>query len=170
MNNILYKDVVINHKEMTNWEDEFVPRSVENNIILSLFDYSEHQSYIYDPSEDNLENDIHGAISDFWDFGCKDGSNKLQSQLVSRCVFSDIDGTHHHPVLKLISAVHNLGRSTNDDVEKTEPLIVYSSDGHPSCLNDWEDEHYFTEAFPTLFPLGDGGHLTKRKTVILLKA
>ena len=170
VNNILYKDVVINHEEMANWEDEFVPRSVEDNIVLSPSDHSEHQGYTHDLSEDNLENDMHAAISDSWDSGCKDGSNESQSQLVSGCVFSDIDGTRHHPVLKLISAVHNLGRSTNDDAEETEPLIVYSSDGRPSCLNDWEDEHYFTGAFPTLFPFGDGGHLTKRKTAISLKA
>ena len=31
-NNILYKDVIINHEEMANWEDEFVPKSVADNI------------------------------------------------------------------------------------------------------------------------------------------
>ena len=136
VNNILYKNVVINHEEMANWEDEFVPRSVENNIVLSPSDYSEHQGYTHNLSKDNLENDIHFAISDSWDSGYKDRSNKLQSQLISGCVFSDIDRTRHYPILKLISAVHNLGRSTNDDVEETEPLIIYSSDGRPSCLND----------------------------------
>ena len=169
MNNILYKDVVINHEEMANWEDEFVPRSVEDHIVLSPSDHSEHQGYTHDLSEDNLENDMHAAISDSWDSGCKDGCNESQSQLLSGCVFSDIDGTRHHLVLKLISAVHNLGRSTNDDAEETEPLIVYSSDGRPTCLNNWQDEHYFPGAFPTLFPFGDGGHLAKRKTSISLK-
>ncbi len=63
-NNILYKDVIINHKEMANWEDEFVPKSVKDNIVLSLSDHSEHESYIHDLNEDNLENDIYAAISD----------------------------------------------------------------------------------------------------------
>ena len=77
---------------------------------------------------------MHTTISDFWGSRYKDGSNKLQSQLVSGSVFSDIDRTCHHPVFKLISAVHNLGRSTNDDVEETELLIVYNSDSLPFLL------------------------------------
>ena len=39
MDNILYKDVIINHDEMANWEDEFLPKSIEDNIILSPFDH-----------------------------------------------------------------------------------------------------------------------------------
>ena len=74
---------------------------------------------------------MYAAISDFWDFGCTDESNKLQSQLVNGCVFGDIDETCNHPVLKLIYTVHNFGRSTNNDAEETEPLIIYSSD---SCF------------------------------------
>ncbi len=109
---------------MANWEDEFVPRFVEDNIVLSLSDLSKYESYTYNLSEDNLENDIHAAISDY---------NELQSGLLSGCVFSDIDGTRHHPFLKLISAVNNFA---NDDGEKTESLIVYSANGHPTCLND----------------------------------
>ncbi len=100
---------------------------------------------------------MHTTISDY---------NKSQSGLLSGCVFSNIDGMRHHPVLKLISAVNNLA---NDDGEKTEPLIVYSANGHPICLNDWEDKHYFTGAFPMLFPFGDGGYQAKRKTAVLLQ-
>ncbi len=156
-NNILYKDVIINYEEMANWEDEFVPRSVEDNIVLSPSDHSEYEGYTHDLSEDNLENNMHAAISD---------CNKSQSGLLSGCVLSDIDGMRQYPVLKLIFTVNNLA---NDNGEKTKPLIVYSANGHPTCLNDWEDEHYFTGAFPTLLPFGDGGHLAKRKTAISLQ-
>ncbi len=117
-NNILYKDVIINHEEIANWEDEFVSRSVKDNIILSLSDHSEHKSYTHDLSEDNLVNDMYVAISDW---------NKLQSGLFSGCLFTDIDGIHHHPILKLIFAVNNLA---NNNDEKTKPLIVYSANGH----------------------------------------
>lgn len=136
VNNILYKDVVINHEEMARWEHEFVPRSVKNNIVLSLSDYSKHQGYTHDLSNDSLENNMHAAISDFWDSGYKDGCRKSQSQLLSGSVFSDIDGMRHHPILKLISTVHNLGRSINDDAKETESLIIYSFDGRPTCLNN----------------------------------
>lgn len=47
MNNILYKDIVINYEKMANWEDKFVPKSVEDNIVLSSSDYSKYQDYIY---------------------------------------------------------------------------------------------------------------------------
>ena len=91
---------------------------------MSLSDHSKHKGYMHNLSEDNLENDMHTAISD---------CNKLQSSLFSRCVFSNIDETRHHPILKLISAVNNLA---NDNGEETKPLIIYSANGHPICLND----------------------------------
>ena len=95
---------------MANWKDEFVPRFVEDHIVLSLSDHSKHQGYTYNLSEDNSKNDMHAAISDCWDSGCKNECKKLQSQLLSGCVFSNIDGMRYHPVQKLISTVHNLSR------------------------------------------------------------
>ncbi len=79
---------------------------------------------MHDLREDNLENNIHAVISD---------CNKSQSDLLSGCVFSNIDGIHHHPVSKLISRVNNLA---NDNNKKTDPLIVYSANSHPTYLND----------------------------------
>ncbi len=43
VNNILYKDVIINYKEMANWKDEFVPRSIKDNNVLSPFNYLKSQ-------------------------------------------------------------------------------------------------------------------------------
>lgn len=78
-----YKDIIINYEEIANWEDEFVLRSVKDNIVLSPSDHSEHQGYTHDLSKDNFENDIHAAISDSWYYGYKDGCSKLQLQLLS---------------------------------------------------------------------------------------
>lgn len=75
----------------------------------------------------------------------------------------------HHLVLKLISIVYNLCRSTNDNTKETELLIIYSFDGRPTYLNNWQDEYYFIGTFSTLFPFEDGKYLVKRKTFILLK-
>ena len=72
----------------------------------------------------------------------------------------------HHPILKLISAMNNL---VNNNNKKTEPLIMYSANDHLMCLNNWEDEHYFTRAFQTLYPFEDSRYLAKRKIVILLQ-
>ncbi len=152
-NNILYKDVIINYEEMANWKDEF---NFKDNIVLSPSDHSKHKGYTHDFSEDNLENNMHAAISD---------CNKSQLYLLSRCVFSNIDGTRYYPILKLISTMNNLA---NDNGEKTEPLIVYSTNSHLTYLDDWEDEHYFIGAFPTLIPFRDGGQLAKHKKAISL--
>lgn len=77
VNNILYKDVIINHKKMANWKDEFIFKSVEDYIVLNPSDYSKYQDYTYNFSKNNLENDIYTIISDFWDSKYKDGCNKL---------------------------------------------------------------------------------------------
>lgn len=110
---------------MENWDDEFISRFVEHNIILSLSNHSEYKSYIHDLSQINLKNDIYATI-----LYCK----KLQSCLFSKCVISNIDGTCHYRILKLISIVHNL---TNDNVKVTELLIIYNANDHYTSFNDW---------------------------------
>lgn len=82
-NNILYKDIIINYEEIANCEDEFVPRYVKDNIVLSLSDYFKHKSYTHNFSQNNLKNNMYTAISNY---------KKLQSDFLNRCVFSDIDG------------------------------------------------------------------------------
>ena len=156
-NNIFYKDVIINYEKIANWEDEFIPRFVEDNIVLSPSNYSEHKGYTHNFSENNLKNNIHTAILD---------SNKSQSDFLSGCIFSNINETYYNPILKLISIVNNLA---NNNGEKTEHLIMYSANSHPIYLNDWEDKHYFTRAFLTLFIFRNGGYLEKQKTAILLQ-
>jgi hypothetical protein len=37
-------------------------------------------------------------------------------------------------------------------------------------MSAWEDPHYFTGAFPTLFPTGIGGHLNQREVLVSLEA
>lgn len=65
MNNILYKNVVINYKKIKSWKEEFIPRSIKNNIFLSSSNYSKYQSYIYNFNKNNFKNDIYTVISDF---------------------------------------------------------------------------------------------------------
>lgn len=91
--------------------------------------------------------------------------NKLQLGLLSRCVFIDINRMRYHPILKIISTIHNL---ININIEKTKLLILYSSNSHFTCLNNWQNKYYFIRAFLTLFLFGDGKYLMKHKTAILL--
>ncbi len=106
---------------MANWKDGFVFRSIKENTVLSRSDHFKHKGYTHNISEDNLENNIHATISD---------SNELQSGLHIRFVFSNIDRTRHHPILKLISVVNNLA---NDNGEKMSlglcmvPMVILHS-------------------------------------------
>lgn len=49
------------------------------------------------------------------------------------------------------------------------PVIRYSSGGRVKLLNHWQDRNYFTGAFPTLFPVGDGGHEERRQIQVSMK-
>lgn len=51
-----------------------------------------------------------------------------------------------------------------------EPTITYTLQGRPSLMSVLSDPHYFTGAFPTLFPYGIGGHLDKRDIAVGLEA
>lgn len=79
---------------------------------------------MYDLTQMNLENDMYVAISDYY---------KLHSDLLSKYVFNNINGTRHYPILKFISMINKLA---NDNTEKTKPLIIYSTNGQPIYLND----------------------------------
>lgn len=109
------------------------------------------------------------AISDFQNFGYKDKYNKLQSQLLNKFVFGNIDKTCHYTVMNLVSAMHNLGKSRNNNAKVIKPLMIYGSDGCLICLRNWQNKHYFIEVFPILFSFGDDNYLAKCKIIILLK-
>lgn len=49
---------------MAYWENEFVSRSIKDNIIFSLSNYSKHKGYMHNLSENNLENNMHATILD----------------------------------------------------------------------------------------------------------
>lgn len=120
----MYKNIIIHFKLIANWEHKFVPKSLKDNIILSPSDYFKYKGFIYNLNQDNLENNIYIIISNY---------NKSLSSLLSRYVFSNINGTCHHPVLKLISVLNNF---MNNNSEKTKSLIIYSVNDYPIYLND----------------------------------
>jgi hypothetical protein len=45
---------------------------------------------------------------------------------------------------------------------QTIPVIKYTIRGQATLLNHWQYSRYFLAAFPTLFPMGVGGHLDDR--------
>jgi hypothetical protein len=42
--------------------------------------------------------------------------------------------------------------------------------GQAALLSHWHDSYYFTAAFPTLFPMGVGGHLDQHNNPVSLAA
>ncbi|KAF5855657.1 hypothetical protein ETB97_008830 [Aspergillus alliaceus] len=50
------------------------------------------------------------------------------------------------------------------------PVISHTIRGEATLVDHWTDPHYFTAAFPTLFPTGIGGHLDERSIPVSLVA
>src|SRR5581483_7301421 len=60
------------------------------------------------------------------------------------------------------------GDSHPADDSRRYPTISYTIHGQATLVNHWDDPRYFTAAFPTLFPTGDGGHLDERHIPVSL--
>ena len=59
-----------------------------------------------------------------------------------------------------------------DDVQREheQAVITYAMRGRAALMSAWFDAHYFTGAFPTLFPYGIGGHLDQRDIPVIIEA
>ncbi|WP_375449087.1 DUF6570 domain-containing protein [uncultured Nostoc sp.] len=164
-NNPLYIDIVINLDLLDTWEDEFVPVSIASRVLQCEPDISEREGYSVDLEADNLENELHHEadnlendlhhavdVAGLNDLGCLSG-----------CLYTDADDARDHPTTKLISALANHKDSeTPIDPASEAPVLTYQSRGYVKPLNDWDNPDFFTAAFPTLFPFGVSGHLTKK--------
>lgn len=60
--------------------------------------------------------------------------------------------------------------TSSNSPHRRPPVIEYGVRGQALLLNQWQDPHYFTSAFPTLFPTGKGGHLDDRDIAVSLAA
>ena len=109
--------------------------------------------------------------------------------LVTASVTTDLNGVRQNPDLRLLNTLYTLVndqpleaesqytstshgnrtvRLTN--TQQRTPIIEYGIRGQASLLNQWQDPHYLTSAFPTLFPAGIGGHLDHRIVPVSLVA
>ena len=153
---------MVNQDLLDSWADSFIPADLEESILYPENDHEEHEGYAVDIALDNCENDLQEALGD-----------QDCNQINSGCVYSDIESARQHPTLQLVSAILNLEKerfqgtppanSSNEGAGpqyiEDIPVIRYISNGHSVLMNDWQDSEYFTGSFPTLFPLGIGGHL-----------
>ena len=172
--NVLYRHIFINQHLLDSWTDSFVPRDLEDSIVHSEADHEEREGYTADLGPGNHENDLQEAL---------DG--QATGPISSGCVYSDVESARQHPTLQLVSAILNLerdrfdcdsppdGGNANPHYIEDVPVIRYVSSGRSVLLNDWQDPEFFSGSFPTLFPLGSGGHLPapgERPVPLSLKA
>ncbi len=132
-----------------------------DNIVHCNADQHEREGYATDLNNGNSKNDLDVAIA---------GTGIEGDHINSGCVYSDIDDQRQNPTLRLLSAVANIQATVSTTDQPTSTTISYRSSGQLVPLNDWEDPHYFTSAFPCLFPFGTGGHLEQRKGPMSLEA
>ena len=160
INNPVYYNIGINYSLLQDWEEEFIPQGLLDQVVHCEPDNSERDSYAVPSNGENFENDLDHAITEAGIEG---------DAIQTGCVYSDIDDNRQNPTLKLLSAIDNTNSGTNPSHD-AHPAISYQAKGQLIPLNDWENPHYFTAAFPTLFPFGDGGHIEKRSRPLSIQA
>jgi hypothetical protein len=175
--NHLYHDIEINHTMMHNWPNEFIPPEIADNVIcLQNPDHHEREGYTVSLENGNYENELQAAQDRAFAFDEND-------PLLSGSVYTDINGERADPNLRTIDNLLGIVTGEGQINEATEmpdeehshgqrdnPLISYAIRGQAKLLNSFNDPHFFTGAFPTLFPTGWGGHLDSRSIPVSLKA
>ncbi|EPS29066.1 hypothetical protein PDE_04014 [Penicillium oxalicum 114-2] len=180
--NPLYQDVTIDHSAVDEWPDDFIPSDLRQHVVcLGESDHHERTGYTVDLQEHNYEND--------WRAAEEDPDNPTGNSLpVTGSVLTDINGERQNPDIRVLNTIHALVDNQSPEVESQHalpgrvedsgrfldsqdpPVIRYAIRGQASLLNQWQDPHYLTSAFPALFPAGVGGHLDQRSIPVSLSA
>ncbi|KUL82104.1 hypothetical protein ZTR_10073 [Talaromyces verruculosus] len=166
-NNPLYQGLTVNYSTADSWADEFIPTELQDHIIcLNDPDHHERAGYTANLENHNYENDWQAA-----EIGI---SEQIESvPLLTGSVATDINGERQNPDIRKLNAIYHLSSDTtttpdNQDhfdlppTSRATPVIRYAIKGHATLLNHWQDTHYLLTAFPTLFPMGVGGHIDQR--------
>lgn len=180
--NPLYGDVTIDHSAVDNWPDDFIPSDLQQQVIcLGDTDHHERGGYSVNLQEGNYENDWQAA---------EDNHNHFtdDSLPITASVITDLNGDRQNPDLRLLNTVYNLHNDPLPEVQQytstgranhtlplytspqRAPVVEYGIRGQALLLNQWQDLHFLTSAFPTLFPVGIGGHLDDRIIPVSLVA
>jgi hypothetical protein len=180
--NHLYRDITINYGMTDNWDDDFIPSEIQDNIIyLGKSDHHEREGYTVSLQAGNYENDLHAAQDEVSHLDDDD-----HGPLITGSVYTDINGERQDPNVRTIDALRAVVASnpcrsgerqpgTDDAADEHEhrqrnmPTISYAIRGRSTLMNHWEDPHFFTAAFPTLFPSGIGGHQDQRTVPVSLR-
>jgi hypothetical protein len=171
-NNPVYKDVTINRNMIESWDNDFVPPEIANNILHATHsDHHEREGYTVGLQAGNLENEFQAA------------QDADDAPFITGSVYTDVNGERRDPNVPMIDALLGMVTDRSNPTDQTMPpatanrpdrrnvpTIAYGIQGPTVLLNHWEDPHFFTGAFPTLFPNGTGGHLDDREIPVSLEA
>lgn len=167
--NHLYRDLTINQPMIDDWSDDFIPLELRDSIIcLDEPDHHEREGYTVDLRTGNYENDLQAAQDSARDV-------HIGEPFITGSVSTDINGERQDPNLRVLDALfsvitNRLPTLTEGTCHRKMPVISYKIHGQATLVDHWSDPHYFTAAFPTLFPVGIGGHLDERTIPVSLGA
>ena len=178
-NNHLYHDLAINHSMIESWPADFIPPEITNNITcLESPDHHEREGYTVSLEGGNYENDFHAAQDSAFQSNDHD-------PFVTGSIYTDANGERINPNIQMIDALLGVITGNTCDADEETPtvddisdrhqcrkrniqIISYAIRGQATLMSSWENPHYFTGAFPTLFPTGLGGHLEQRPVPVSL--
>lgn len=127
--NALYRNVVINHDLLLFIPDEYIFEGILSKVIIIENNSSECKDYGADLVGKNDENNLHHAIK---------AASINKSEILSDCIYTNINKSRQNPYLKLIFAIYNLSddNAMEDYKNNPRPVISYNlhNDGKP--LND----------------------------------
>ncbi|KAN0076457.1 hypothetical protein V8E54_006599 [Elaphomyces granulatus] len=166
-----------------------------NITQVDASDHSEREGYVASLESDNFENDLQAASNDILPDDTVFASGSLYTdlngdrvncdqQLLQRLA-SSIEGTAPTTDANEAEGVMDFGECdivgdedyplNNSNEHSAAPpgnssYIQYGFRKETALSSVWSDPLYFTTAFPSLFPIGSGGHLDKRPIKVSLEA
>ena len=159
------------------WDNDFIPPEIVANIIyITDSDHREREGYTVWLQAGNHENDFQAAQGSF--------QADDEEPLMTGSVYTDINGERQDPNVRMVDALLGMVADRSGEMEtpinegvhvrhteqRNVPTISYAIWRQATLLNHWQDAHYFTGAFPTLFPCGTGSHLDERPLPVSLVA
>ncbi|KAJ5370017.1 uncharacterized protein N7496_006109 [Penicillium cataractarum] len=178
--------VIRKHKVLTALQYLVRHNQLRHNIIpLDEPDHREREGYTVNLAQGNYENDLQAAQDEAAQdqrFDPTDGTHFLTGS-----VSTDINGERQNPDVCMLDTLLDVVTSRSRLAEQCDidspaavysrsiagqrtPAISYTTRAQVALMDQWSDPHYFTAAFPTLFPEGVGGHLEDRAIPVSLSS
>jgi hypothetical protein len=159
-NNPLYRHhVQIDHALLNEWDDDFVPVTLKEHAIVTEPDVENSRvGYAADLGGGSFSNDLDAALGEA-EPGSILGSTFYSDQDRETC---DPSNAFFAKIMEVVETSQQ-GVTGNNDMDNRPPAhmpqIRFRSTTGLRPMNSYQDKDFFTAAYPTLFPLGIGGHI-----------